>query len=223
MEAIKFKTLSKESEIDMYLSKFEGFVGVRLPYDYSMRSTIVGAFKGEEMIGGYMLVTRPQFRSLMFVPDQVKQDGKFFKNDQFEMMEVNGVWISAAVKSASDQYRFWMKMIVDIFMARKKFILLMADLRNANVRNIHSMTNPELLYEGPPHADGRCAEPLHDMCQLHHALADDHEHAALFHGVQESRATLHQAAQGSRVRTRSASGAILRRSGSEHSAGCLAE
>jgi len=52
MEAIKFKTLSEESEIDMYLSKFEGFVGVRLPYDYSMRSTIVGAFKGEEMIGG---------------------------------------------------------------------------------------------------------------------------------------------------------------------------
>ena len=150
METIKFKTLSKESEIDMYLSKFEGFVGVRLPYDYSMRSTIVGAFKGDDMIGGYMLVTKPQFRSLMFVPDQVKQEVKFFKNDQYEMMEVNGVWISAAVKSASDQYRFWMKMIVDIFMARKKFILLMADLRNANVRNIHSMTNPELLYEGPP-------------------------------------------------------------------------
>jgi len=150
METIKFKTLSKESEIDMYLSKFEGFVGVRLPYDYSMRSTIVGAFKGDDMIGGYMLVTKPQFRSLMFVPDQVKQEGKFFKNDQYEMMEVNGVWISAAVKSASDQYRFWMKMLADVFMARKKYILLMADLRNANVRNIHSMTNPELLYEGPP-------------------------------------------------------------------------
>lgn len=150
MEAIKFKTLSKESEIDMYLSKFEGFVGVRLPHDYSLRSTIVGAFKGDDMIAGYMLVTKPQFRSLMFVPDQVKEQGKFFKNDQYEMMEVNGVWLSAAVKSAADQYRFWMKMIVDIFMARKKYILLMADLRNANVRNIHGMTNPELLYEGPP-------------------------------------------------------------------------
>lgn len=150
METIKFKTLSKESEIDMYLKKFEGFVGVRLPYDYSMRSTIVGAFKGDDMIGGYMLVTKPQFRSLMFVPDQVKEEMSFFRNDQFEMMEVNGVWISAAVKSASDQYRFWMKMLVDVFMARKKFILLMADLRNGNVRNIHSMTNPELLYEGPP-------------------------------------------------------------------------
>jgi len=134
----------------MYLKKFEGFVGVRLPYDYSMRSTIVGAFKGDDMIGGYMLVTKPQFRSLMFVPDQVKEEMSFFRNDQFEMMEVNGVWISAAVKSASDQYRFWMKMLVDVFMARKKFILLMADLRNGNVRNIHSMTNPELLYEGPP-------------------------------------------------------------------------
>ncbi len=150
MEAIKFKTLSKESEIDLYLSKFEGFVGVRLPHDYSLRSTIVGAFKGDDMIGGYMLVTKPQFRSLMFVPDQVKEQGRFFKNDQYEMMEVNGVWLSAAVKSAADQYRFWMKMILDIFMARKKYILLMADLRNANVRNIHGMTNPELLYEGPP-------------------------------------------------------------------------
>lgn len=52
METIKFKTLSKDSEIDMYLSKFEGFVGVRLPHDYSLRSTIVGAFKGDDMIRG---------------------------------------------------------------------------------------------------------------------------------------------------------------------------
>jgi hypothetical protein len=26
----------------------------------------------------------------------------------------------------------------------------MADLRNSNIRNIHSLTNPELLYEGAP-------------------------------------------------------------------------
>lgn len=150
MEAIKYKTLSTEIEIDNYLKKFESFVGVKLPYDYSMRSKIIGVFRGNDMIGGYMLVTKPQFRSLMFVPDAVKNAHPFFQNDQYEMMEVNGVWISAAVKSAFDQYRIWSHMLMDVFLAKKKYVLLMADMRNSNIRNIHSMMNPELLYEGAP-------------------------------------------------------------------------
>lgn len=150
MDAIKFKTLTTESEIEKYISKFEGFVGVRLPYDYTMRSRIIGVFKGDEMVGGYMLVTKPEFRSLMFVPDSVKRHHEFFKNDQFEMMEVNGVWISVSLKSAIDYFRIWIHMMWDVFMTKKNFVLLMADLRNGNVKNIHSLTNPELLYEGPP-------------------------------------------------------------------------
>lgn len=150
MNAITFKTLTTDTDIETYLEKFENFVGVKLPYDYSLRSTIVGAFKKGEMIAGYMLVTKPEFRSLMFVPDSIKNSNQFFKNDQFEMMEVNGVWISAAVKSAGEQYRIWSHLIWDIFLARKKYVLLMADLRNSNIRNIHSLTNPELLYEGAP-------------------------------------------------------------------------
>ncbi len=150
MEAIKFRVLTAENDIEAYLNKFESFVGVKLPYDYSLRSTIVGAFKKDEMIAGYMLVTKPQFRSLVFVPDSVKESNSFFKNDQYEMMEVNGVWISAAVKSASEQYKIWSHLIWDIFLARKKYVLLMADLRNSNIRNIHSLTNPELIYEGEP-------------------------------------------------------------------------
>ena len=150
MEAIKFRVLTAENDIEAYLNKFESFVGVKLPYDYTSRSTIVGAFKKDEMIAGYMLVTKPQFRSLVFVPDSVKESNKFFKNDQYEMMEVNGVWISAAVKSASEQLKIWSHLIWDIFLSRKKYVLLMADLRNSNIRNIHSLTNPELLYEGEP-------------------------------------------------------------------------
>ncbi|MGB4247084.1 MAG: hypothetical protein WBJ75_05130 [Pseudohongiellaceae bacterium] len=150
MDAIKFKTLTTESEIEKYISKFEGFVGVRLPYDYTIRSRIIGVFKGDEMVGGYMLVTKPEFRSLMFVPDSVKEKHEFFKNDQYEMMEVNGVWISVSLKSAIDYFRIWIHMMWDVFMTKKNFVLLMADLRNGNVKNIHSLTNPELLYEGPP-------------------------------------------------------------------------
>ena len=150
MDAIKFRTLTTEVEIEKYIAKFEGFVGVRLPYDYTIRSRIVAAFKGDEMVAGYMLVTKPEFRSLIFVPDSVKATHEFFRNDQYEMMEVNGVWISVSLKSATDYFRIWIHMMWDVFFTRKKYVLLMANLRNGNVKNIHSLTNPELLYEGPP-------------------------------------------------------------------------
>ena len=67
MEAIKFRTLKTDSEVEFFLGRFESYVGVKLPYDYAQRSKFVAGFKGDEMVAGYMLVTKPDFRSLMLV------------------------------------------------------------------------------------------------------------------------------------------------------------
>ena len=150
MEAIKFRKLTTESEIEFFLGRFESYVGVKLPYDYADRSTFVAGYKGDEMVAGYMLVTKPEFRSLMFVPDQVKREHDFFKNESYEMMEINGVWMSASLKSASEQFGVWLKLILDAFRCRKQFVLLMANQRNSNIRNIHSMTGAKDIYEGAP-------------------------------------------------------------------------
>lgn len=150
MEAIKFRTLTTENEIEFFLGRFESYVGVKLPYDYADRSTFVAGYKGEEMVAGYMLVTKPEFRSLMFVPDQIKREHDFFKNESYEMMEINGVWMSASLKSASEQFGVWLKLILDAFKCRKQFVLLMANQRNSNIRHIHAMTGAKDIYEGEP-------------------------------------------------------------------------
>ena len=54
-------------------------------------------------------------RSLLFVPDEAKRNNKFFKNEEFEMMEVNGLWIGPALKSPSMQLKGWGHLIKDIF------------------------------------------------------------------------------------------------------------
>lgn len=150
MEAIKFKTLTNEQDIDLFLSRFESYVGVKLPYDYAQRSTFVAGFKGEEMVGGYMLVTRPEFRSLMFVPDAVRAEHEFFKNDSYDMMEINGVWMSASLKTAAEQFGIWLRLILDAFKCRKQYVLLMANQRNLNIRHVHAMTGAKDIYEGEP-------------------------------------------------------------------------
>jgi hypothetical protein len=150
MEAIKFRTLKTDSEVEFFLGRFESYVGVKLPYDYAQRSKFVAGFKGEEMVAGYMLVTKPDFRSLMFVPDQVKRDHDFFRNDSYDMMEINGVWMSASLKTASEQFSVWVKLILDAFKCRKQFVLLMANQRNINIRHVHAMTGAQDIYEGEP-------------------------------------------------------------------------
>ncbi|HBN13493.1 hypothetical protein QGM61_11635 [Pseudohongiella sp. SYSU M77423] len=150
MEAIKFKTLTQEKDIEYFLSRFEGYVGVKLPYDYAQRSTFVAGYKGDEMVGGYMLVTKPEFRSLMFVPDDVRESHEFFRNEAYDMMEINGVWMSASLKTASEQFSIWLKLILDAFKCRKQFVLLMANQRNINIRHVHAMTGAKDIYEGAP-------------------------------------------------------------------------
>jgi len=150
MEAIKFRTLKTESEVEFFLSRFESYVGVKLPCDYAQRSKFVAGFKGEEMVAGYMLVTKPDFRSLMFVPDQVKREHDFFRNDSYDMVEINGVWMSASLKTASEQFSVWVKLILDAFKCRKQFVLLMANQRNNNIRHVHAMTGAQDIYEGEP-------------------------------------------------------------------------
>jgi hypothetical protein len=150
MEAIKFRNLETHQEIDSFLDRFESYVGVKLPYDYAARSIFVAGFKGDEMVGGYMLVTKPEYRSLMFVPDEVKQTHPFFKNDSYDMMEINGVWMSAKLKTATEQFQIWVHLILNTFKCRKQYILLMANQRNTNIRNIHAMTGATDIYEGPP-------------------------------------------------------------------------
>ena len=35
-------------------------------------------------------------------------------------------------------------------MAKKKYLLLMSNMKNRNIEYLHSLTNPEILYQGSP-------------------------------------------------------------------------
>ena len=150
MEKLKFNIIDIDRDIDRFIDKIENFTNVRLPKIYAKNSKIVGAFLQGNLVGGYMLVTKPQFRSLLFVPDEIKRSHSFFKIDTYEMLEVNGVWLGPSIKTPKMQFQFWMKLLVDVFLQKKKYLLLMSSLKNKNIEYLHSLASPEILYEGHP-------------------------------------------------------------------------
>jgi hypothetical protein len=82
----------------------------------------------------------------MFIPDSVKNTHPLFKNDSYDMMEINGVWISASLKEVLEHFTVWMRMVWDILKCPKHYILLRANKRNTNFRNVHAMTAATDLY-----------------------------------------------------------------------------
>ena len=137
-------------ETNQFLDRVENYTGVRLPKPYVSKSKIVGVFLHKKMVAGYMIVTQPSFRSVLFVPDEIKAISSFFNIDQFEMMEVNGLWIGPGLKTPSLQIRVWLHLIKDIFSCRKKYVLLMRNIRNRNMERFLGMANPNSLYKGAP-------------------------------------------------------------------------
>ena len=127
MKAIEFRAITCDNQIQSYIDKVESHTGVRLPFAYAKKSRIVGVFAQNQLVAGYMLVTVPEFRSLMFVPDKVKRSNEFFNEDSYQMMEVNGLWIGPALKTPNLQFRVWMHLLKDILLSKKKYLLLMSD------------------------------------------------------------------------------------------------
>lgn len=164
MEKLEFRTITNENDTELVLDKIESNLGVRLPRDYANRSKIVGVFLRNQLSACYMLITDPAFRSLLFVPDQVRDENTFFRNESFEMMEVNGLWIGPALRNPRMQLKVWAHLIMDIFMSKKRYVLLMQNSNNKCMERFMNMANPTRIYEGEPLA--RAGETTHKAIRV---------------------------------------------------------
>lgn len=150
MQNLEFRDVVSTEELEIFLDRVENYTDVRLPMAYARNARVVGVYTGDSLVGGYMLVTKPEFRSLMFVPDECKTTNSFFATDTYEMMEVNGLWVGPGIKSPKAQFKVWIHLLFDVLKCRKKYLLLMCNLRNKTIQNIHNLTNPVELYSGTP-------------------------------------------------------------------------
>ena len=150
MKKLNFEIVKDTSITALVLDKIEYFSGVRLPMDYARNSKLVVVRQNDKLVAGYMIVTKPPFRSIAFVPDGVAIKNSFFRNSIHDMIEVNGFWISPAVKSPYSQLRIWWQLAFDVFSERKNFVLLMRNEKNSNMQKFFCMVNPTNLYLGSP-------------------------------------------------------------------------
>ena len=115
----------------------------------------------------YLLVTEPEFRSISFIPDEIKKTNPFFNEDQYNMVEINGLWISPSLKTPMLQVSVWGHLIKDIFLCKKKHVLLMRNSKTKSMERFLNMVNPEILYESEPNQ--MSGQKTHQMIEVSHS------------------------------------------------------
>lgn len=150
MEKLTFREIETRIETELFIEKFHTSAGVKLPLNYVENSQIIGAFLHDKLVAGYMIVTGSGYRSLMFVPDSIKKSNDFFKNNQDDMLEVNGLWIGPTLKSPLQQFRVWLHLAMKVITSRREYVLLMSNSKNKNIQYLHGLLNSKPIYEGAP-------------------------------------------------------------------------
>lgn len=164
MEKLDFREISEKSELECYLLRFHDYVGVKLPEEYVKRCKVVGVFLHNRLVGGYMLVSDPPFRSLLFVPDTTKRKSSSLSSNPDDFLEVNGLWLSAGLKSPELQLAVWFHLVANIFLCKKKFVLLLRNSQNQAMKRLMNLAKPELLYDGAPQI--MAGESTHERIQV---------------------------------------------------------
>ncbi len=150
MEKLTFREIENRAETELFIEKIQTFTGVKLPLNYVENSKTIGVFLHDKLVAGYMIVTKPGYRSLMFVPDSIKNSNKFFTENQNDMLEVNGLWIGPSIKEPLQQFRVWFHMAMNVITSRKKYVLLMSNSKNKNIQYLHGLIKSVPIYEGAP-------------------------------------------------------------------------
>ena len=156
--AIRVRILSEPGDIGCCVARFEEFVGVPMPEVYIARGSLYGCFDSNDtMVGGFLLVTEPPYRGVVFLPDRVRETHWLFRTVSGDrMVEVNCVWLEPRLRlSAWDWYVFWWRIVGAIARTGRSCVLVWYNRRNRHLHRFYSRVRKEVIYTGPP---GQAAE-----------------------------------------------------------------
>lgn len=134
---------------DEYLRRTSDRLGVDFPSDYLERATILTLLDQlGEMRGGALVVSKPEFRSLLSIPTENHSQWIDGFRDVGDVSEINGVWLSPEVRTPILPVTFWRQLITYLLTQEKERFLFTYDHSNRQMQKIIGWLRFDILYSG---------------------------------------------------------------------------
>lgn len=151
-----------------YLHKAENFLGINFPRSYVERATVLTLVDQlGEMLGGALVVTEPEYRSLLSIPSSAGDWTAQFTCDT-DVAEINGVWLSPEVRTPILPVTFWRQFINHLLTLPKHRFLFTYDHSNKQMRKITGWLRYDVLYSGLTEQLPGMQRPSHETIAVLH-------------------------------------------------------
>ncbi len=140
------RVLLLPTDLHYFRMKYEAASGGKISTDYLEKSFVRGFYNRRgEMIGGYIVNTKPSFRYLEYIPDiEVKKIP--LKPNTDRIAEVTCIWIERKKIDLSQRYQIYTQLIADCLKSGADYILGGAVVEK--VKNIQFQILNQPLWEG---------------------------------------------------------------------------
>ena len=148
------RILTNRSEHESFARMFESHGGNAVDLDYLCKAKVRGFFRGDELLGGYVLNARAPFRYSSWVRTEIRaqlhQRGYLV---EATCAELTCMWMSKGLRKL-ERNRIYVQSVIDAFRSRKRFIF--AGSCVDKIARIQKSSLPKTVYKGEATFAGTC-------------------------------------------------------------------
>ena len=144
---MEFKKIVDHSEIIRSLERGKELWGnVTIPLSYALQGDAWGVYIDGKLVGGFLIITRGNFRTLDLIPDHIKKTKLVSSLDEFDIVEPTAVWLEPKYQKKFVSIKVWTKLISETINTKKKTVLFAYNYNNRGLVTLYKKIASKHLF-----------------------------------------------------------------------------
>ena len=144
---MRVKLIDNEKDLSQFQRRAQRYIGVLFPVDYIKESSVYGIYHNDQVMGGYLIKTDSQFRTIQGLPEEVQK--RFLNSYKLnDICEITGLWIHPSLRKSAASWELIISIALKLVRRPKKYFVYTYSKKCAGLGKIYSLSKPKRIYEG---------------------------------------------------------------------------
>ena len=141
----RIKRVRGLEEATRFQKETKEYIGIEFPLSYLRRSKIFAVYRGEKMVGGFLVVMEGPLRSFESLPNLTYLPRKV---DRWDVAEVNALWLAPELRKNALSIIFWLFVISTLLLSGRKYFTYTYSTQKYKLKEFYGRANPQTIYQG---------------------------------------------------------------------------
>ena len=145
-----FRLLRGDEELETFCDNTEQYIAVRFPLDYLRNGKVVAYYsKDGRMLGGYALISKPPFRVIESLPEEVRSRHPALQRlAKTSLFEITGLWLAPELQLKRASFVLWLRLYRDAIALGKSHFVYAYSLTKPSLGRLYRVCHPEVVFRG---------------------------------------------------------------------------